>query len=528
MSFLSAAAPFAAYRRGEVDEALALAERVTAVDPNAAEAHMCAALIQLRRNDAAATIESLKRCARSRSADWILAQLRSDFAARGAPAVTIAFGARLGGFFRSQMTSLGARLAPEHRRADHAMVNVVGTSYVRSFGGSTALFPLFIGMGPTMLLLTEEASALTRRKFAVNLERVDPRRDTLLVVGGDAFYHVRNILKTRPEESETATPADYELMALVARRHGAILADARKLIGGRLFMLGSTPTFSALVDDLALRLNEELAPVCAEHDVELVDCWAELADPATNRLRVDYSANAYPGDIHYSLATTPIFINALKARGALPPETPADPAFEWSSVFECDIDPAERTRIWCEPSVSPNNAFKSDKIATSHLLARTADLVVFLAAYAAERTLAIVNVQDGYAAVAVPSQAISGCVAITDSLANRQAAQMTLDFFGRSDVDLHEFGEAALDLVAGSSFWAALLIVHPDSVEADEARCNAVLGRIGPVATLMIATARPDRIAQIETGSRAIKATIPLSNRHIPAKWHDFTLFMMT
>lgn len=528
MSFLSAAAPFAAYRRGEVDEALALVQRVTAVDPNATEAHMCAALIHLRRNDAAATLESLKRCAKSRSADWIVAQLRSDFAAHGAPAVAAAFGARLGSFFRGQMTSLSAPLAPGERQADHPLVNVVGTSYVRSFGGSTALFPLFIGMGPTMLLLTEEAAALTRRKFAVNLERVDPRRDTLLVVGGDAFYHVRNILKTRTEESETATAADHELMALVARRHGAILADARKLIGGRLFMLGSTPTFSALVDDLALQLNKELIAVCAAHDVELVDCWAELADPATNRLRAAYSANAYPGDIHYSLATTPIFINALKARGALPAETPADAEFEWSSVFECDIDPAERTRIWCEPSVSPNNAFKSDKIATSHLLGRTADLVVFLAAYAAERTLAIINAQDGYAAIAVPSQVISGCVAITDSQANRQAAQMTLDFFGRSDVDLHEFGDAALDLVANSSFWGALLIVHPDSVEADEARCNAVLGRIGPVSMLLVATARPDRIAQIETGDRQVKATIPLSNRHIPAKWHEFTLFIFS
>jgi hypothetical protein len=314
----------------------------------------------------------------------------------------------------------------------------------------------------------------------------------------------------------------------VARRHAAIFADARKLVRGRLFMLGSTPTFSALVDDLALRLNEELMAVCAAHEVELLDCWAELADPVTNRLRADYSANAYPGDIHYSLATTPIFINALKARGALPAETPADAAFEWASVFECDIDPAERTRIWSEPSVSPNNAFKSDKIATSHLLSRTADLGVFLAAYAAERTLAIVNVQDGYAAVAFPSQMISGCLAITDSVANRQAAQMTLDFFGRSDVDLHEFGEPALERLARSAFWAALLIVHPDDTEADERRCNAALGRIGSVGTLLLATARPDRIAQIEIGGREVRATIPLSNRHIPAKWHDFTLFIIS
>ena len=50
------------------------------------------------------------------------------------------------------------RFPAELRRSRHEYVNIVGSSYVRSFGGSPVLFPLFIGMGPTMLLLSDEQS----------------------------------------------------------------------------------------------------------------------------------------------------------------------------------------------------------------------------------------------------------------------------------------------------------------------------------------------------------------------------------
>ena len=526
MAFLSAAAPLALYRNGETEAAAALAQRALDEDPNAAEAHLCLALIRLRAGVIPPMVESLKHCVRVRSGDWLLGRLREDFEKRGQPGIPVPAALRLGSILRSSLSPLGPPLPPERRRSDHAFVNVVGSSYVRSFGSNTALFPLFIGMGPTMLFLTEEASAVTRRKFAENLRRVDAARDTLLVIGGDAFYHYRDLLKTRTDPTaETPNAADRELMRVVAERHGPLFADARKLMKGRLFMLGSSPTFSAFVDELALDLNEFLKPVCEANGIELLDCWAELADPATNRLRSDYSANAYPGDIHYSLATAPIFINALKAKGSLPPETSAAADFEWTSVFECEVDKSERTRIWSEPSVSPNNAFKSDKIASAHIAGVTADLIAFLLASSAERTLAVVNVRDGAIVTLVPPQLHSGCLAITDTEQNRQAAQMTLDFYGRSDAWLYSFGAAALETIQDAAFSAVLLMVNPGTEEADEQRCNEVLKRVR-ASRIIVATSDPARISRLALDGFKMHGPIAISNRHISEKWHNYALFL--
>jgi hypothetical protein len=463
---------------------------------------------------------------RVRSGDWLLARRREDFARRGMPALARNAAIRLGAFLRANLTPLGPSLPPDQRRADHPFVNVVGTSYVRSFGATTALFPLFIGMGPTMLLLTEEAAALSRRKFAENLKRVDASKDTMLVIGGDAFYHWRNLLKTRTHDGPSATQADRDLMRVVAERHAAIFADARKIIKGRLLMLGSTPTFNDFVDELALDLNGFLQPVCAAHDVEFLDCWAELADPATNRLREDYSANAYPGDIHYSLATVPIFLDALKAKGMLGPEVASAADFAWTNVFDCEVDKAERTRIWSEPSVSPNNAFKSDKIASTHLAGLVADLATYLLGCAPGRTLAMVNVRDGGPVVLIPPQVQSGALAITDGEPNRRAAQMALDFYGRSDVRLHAFGEDVLRAVQGQAFWAVILMVHPGSEEADERRCNAVLARLAPGARVIVATPDPERLPRLQLGGRRMQGPYGIANRHIPEKWRNYAIFL--
>jgi hypothetical protein len=355
---------------------------------------------------------------------------------------------------------------------------------------------------------------------------MDGSRDTLLVVGGDAYYHHRDLLKTRTHQEDGPQEEDFELMRTVARRHGPILADARKQVSGRLFLLGSTPTYSAFVDELALRLNDLLRPLCAEHGIELLDCWEDLADPVTQRLRADYSANAYPGDIHYSLAATPIFIDALKAHGVFGPETTSQADFEWTGVYECEIDKSERTRIWCEPSVSPNNAFKSDKIASSHLNQRMADLLVCLAAQGAGRTIAMVNVRDGGPAVFVPPQVQAGCLALTDTEQNHRAAQMVLDFYGRSDVQLQLQTPQAIEALAGAQFWCLLLCLHPDTHEADLRRCNEVLRRIGPCQLVVIATADPDCVGDLELGARQVRNAIQISNRHIPEKWRRYTLFI--
>jgi hypothetical protein len=517
--------PLALYVAGDDAGAAQLAAQVLADDPNAADALLCLLLLNLRSGDAKKTAQAVRACARVRAADWVLAMVRQDISQRGPPALSAEGAMRLGAGFRSSLPSLCQPLKPEQRQADHAFVNAVGTSYVRGLGANTAIFPLFIGIGRTMLLLTEEAAALTRRKFAANLSRVDSSKPTLLVIGGDANNHVRNLLNTRTHDGHEATDADRELIRLAAQRHAGVFEEAHKHIKGRLMMLSALPTYNDHVNALGMELNAALRPICDSHDVEFVDCWEALADTATNRLRLDYSASAYPDDIHFSLAATPVFLDELKRRGVLPQDAPSSANFEWTSVFDCLVEETEPTRIWCEPSISPNNAIKSDKIASTLLSGAVADLVSFLLLNEAGRNLGVVNSRDGALAIQVPAALHSGCLSLTDTEDNRRAGQMALDFYGRSDVRHSAFTEG-IAAAAGQSFFTLVLLIHPGTEDEDLQRCNEALKRLGPAQRIVVALPDRARLADLDLEGRRMVGPIEISNRLIPEKWRQFCTFV--
>jgi len=521
MSFHSTAAAHAMYRAGRPDEALNAAGKILADNPYAVEAQMTVALIMLRRNAVAETIEALRKCVAVRPAEWVLERMRQDFQAQGRPPLQRDMAFRLGGFLRSHLNPLGPALPPEHRRARHEFMNVVGTSYVRSFGGAPAFFPVFIGMGPTMLMMTEAQAAVTRRKFLENLKRVDPSRNTMLVVGGDPYYRVVELQKSGAPRPDGATEEDLALMDAVAERHAGILADAKEMITGKLMLLGATPTYSKLMDQLCARLNSRLKALCDEAGVIFLDWWDELADPATGHLKAEYSANAYPADVHFSLATTKRFMELLKADGLFGEDVEPSSAYEWSHVFECQVESTEKTRLWCEPSVTPRNAFQSHKVASSHLNGRVGDLLTCLAAQHPDQTFLMVNVRDAFLPVTVPPQVHAGCLAFTDTDDNLRVGQAVLDFHGRSDVRLAL--PDRFDMLDGRSFSQVALLIHPDSVEADERRCNEALRRMGASPSIIVATPFPERIGALDLGQRAVN-TIGVSNRHIPEQWRNYAV----
>jgi hypothetical protein len=524
VTYEPADAALAAYRLGRPDDAVAAADRAIAADPFAAEAHLIKLLLALRRHQPAEAVESLRKCLASRPPEWVVERMRQDFNAHGMPALTRDVALKVGGILRSHLGALGPAIPADARRARHEFINVVGSSYVRSFGGHPAFFPLFIGMGPTMLLLNDEQAAVTRRKFAENLKRVDLTRNTLLIAGSDPYYYAVNLQKAGVTRGAEATAEDLAEMDAVAERHRAILADAKAMIVGRPMLLGLTPTFSDHMNQLCRYLNDRLRPICEAEGVLFLDWWDELADPATGHLRDDYAAKAYPGDIHFSLSCTQRFMELLKADGHFSDAVVPGGDYEWSHVFEVNVEASEKTRIWCEPSVTPRNAFQSNKVASAHLAGHTADLLTTLLARVPDRTLAMVNVRDGYLPAAVPRQVAMGCLAFTDTAENLQVAQQVLDFYGRLDVRLSGAGD--LDLLDGQTFSHLVLLIHPDTLEADEQRCNEALRRVAAAPTVLIGTPRPDRLSLLNLGGRVAKP-MNISNRLIPEQWREYSVAMV-
>ena len=344
----------------------------------------------------------------------------------------------------------------------------------------------------------------------------------MLVVGSDPYYHVIGLEKAGAQRPNGATEDDLALMDRVAERHGPILDDAKATFSGALMLLCATPTQNEVMNTLCRRVNERLQALCAEKGVMFLDWWDELADPVTGRLRDAYCANAYPGDIHFTLEATQRFMELLKVAGQFSAAVEPSCAYDWSHVFECSVDAGEKTRIWCEPKVTPNNAFKSHKIASAHLGGRVADLMVALSAGRRENTMLMVNVRDGFLPVTIPAQAGTGTVAFTETEADFQTAQMTLDFYGRTDVALMRSGVLPTYDARGVS--QAVLQIHPDTVDADIERCNQAIARLGPV-PILVGTPFPDRIGALNLGSRKIN-TFQVSNRHIPEEWRNYAVVL--
>jgi hypothetical protein len=519
---------FVAYRNAEYDRALEIVVGLLRDDSANGEALLYEGLIHRRRGEIRRAVKSFQQCVTQESVDWLARRLREDHQWRPIADVTLEDGLAIGNLLRAKFSLIRPALPETHHKAGGQCLNVVGTSFVRSFGGNTCFFPLFIGMGPTTNVLTEESFAIARRKYAENVRRLDVRRDTMVVIGTEMYYHILNQLGTRPHGSPHITDDDRKLVITVSERYRELLLDLKSIVRGKLMLLGQTPAYDDMMNELFLDLNSRLADICEEIGVLYLDWWNDLADPESNCLRQDLSANAYPQDIHFALTTTGLFITKLREQGVLDDRVSPGQNYEWSHMFECEIEPSEKTRIWPEPSVSPNNAFRSDKIAASYAEGRLADLTAALLNQQADPFVLIVNCRDAWLPVNIPPQLVSVTVAVTDSADNRDLGQMVIDFYGRSDVVLlmHEY--ETLQRLQGIAFTYVILCLYPDSYSADLERARQTVRRLARPHALLVITPFPDRLNDLSGLGFGRVVMEKVGNRHLPELWRETTLAMLT
>jgi hypothetical protein len=346
----------------------------------------------------------------------------------------------------------------------------------------------------------------------------------MIILGADPYYYASELEKTQPERThQQPIDQDYAVMDAVSEHHRIILEDAKAAITGRVMLLATTPTNSTFINKISLYLNGRLKLLCDELGVTLVDWWSELADGATGLLRADLAANAYPGDVHFTLAATKRFIELLKADGVYGAEVEPSASYSWTHVFECSVDASEKTRIWSEPSVTPKNAVQSDKIAAAHLGGHLADVLACLLLERDGQTALMLNVRDGFLPIAIPPQLQSGILAFTDTEANLQTSRQVADFYGRTDIELRLSDE--LNLFGGQAFDRAAILIWPDTAGADMARARIALDTLSDMPSVLVGTPFPDRVGELGFGDRP-RVGFNISNRLIPEQWRDYSLFV--
>ena len=514
---------------GEWQDAVPLANEMLQHFPGSGDAAYALFIAKLASGQADMTI--FKQAVAGRSADWVVRMLRDDLP--GLCQDDPQWRARMGKFFRSLLPILDAGRHKAGDQADQGYVNAVGTSIIRTFGSNPIYFPLFIGMGNTLIGVTEQSATQMVEKYIENIRRLDLTRPLLVAAGVEPFVHVTNyppfcVSFPKPDDGtplgEVALrPQDIALMQTCAVRYRPILAEIRRLMpNGSVTMLCSTPTLYRNVNVLAQHFNAHLRVLCGQYDIPFLDVSPRLTDPVTNLFRQEYSAGAFEGDHHINSAGLAIITEELCRMGFLPEEAKSLPDYAWSNVFNFSVVCSEVTRIWCEPEVSPNNALRSPKIACSFIGEGALDLFVVESLRRAADSLLLFNVRDGFIPVNLPRPLKGECVSVSLTERDYLSARRVLAFAGRFDV-LPIRPERIIEAPSNAAFDGALAMIYPNSLESDVESAKAFFAKVD-MKWLFVAAPENADPSWVEDSGMGLRETLSLGNSHIHPDWRGFSI----
>ena len=438
--------------------------------------------------------------------------------------LTLETAAQLGKALMSLSPRLGPPLAVRPTSVARS-ITVMGTSHVRFFGGHPLFLPLFIGMGPHTLCLTPESHAVARRKILDNLARVDRDSDLILDLGAEPFYHVQNVLQTRPGNEPTVTDKDLDFMTATAERYEMLLGEVRDRLRGRLIFFNVLPTHNRIGNALSCVLNDRARTICGRLGIGFLDIWSTLLDQATGGLRHDLAAKAYNDDTHLSESAIPIVLEALRGLGVIGDDTVVDTGSAWHHVYGFPVSAGGDTRVWCEADVIPLNAFRSEKVAASFIEGAALDVLLPIIAAHADARVLMLNVKDGFLPISLPPGAAAQVIGVCDNPRALHAAERVAAFAGRDDIALVADRDVLPLRLTGRSFDVSIGNVHPATVAHDLERAEALLSGVSAGRLFVIGPGdlfRGRQVAPIFQTTRFY----PLGNRHLPDNWRGYGLFL--
>jgi hypothetical protein len=461
---------------------------------------------------------ALRRARDALGADGLITALRQALPGSSLPVPALGI---LGAFIRAARPAIGpAELLHERPPMMPPYVNVLGTSHVRVFGCRPYFFPVFAGMGPDMMLLTDASAEASVRRIADNFARLDKRQDTLMVLSGEALCHVLNYHKTRPEAGPV-TELDRDFMRASLGRYNLLLPGLQRLAEARVALLNALPTYDPVLNELARQLNDGLRELCPLHGVHFIDVWDQLTDPATGLLRREMAAEAYNDDVHLSEAAMPLLESALREIGFLTPRMEQSPEAPWSYVFTLPVSPGSETRLWSETNVIPANAFKSEKVAAAHVGIKALEHLLPQLLAVPKPNLLILNAREGFLGTMLPPGLAERCTSLIETEGRLTLARRIAAFCGRFDLDLQ--------LIAGAKvqkqYDFVLAMLHPDDLKHDLQRLAGILQHLQCQRVMVVApnAAAAEPLAQAGFTPRA---SVLLGNRLLPERWRETVLLL--
>lgn len=404
-------------------------------------------------------------------------------------------------------------------------LNVLGTSHARSFGANSYYLPIFAGIGRTMLVLTEESFRLTREKVSQNLRRLDKSQDIMLILGGEPRLHYENFLNTRSQSGGYLSDDDFQLMDLVGQRYMEIAKEVETQVNGKVAIYNVLPTFDPKVNLLTERLNKEIALLCTGSSILFVNVINDLMDSKTGGIREEFTAHAYEGDFHLGIKALPVITDKFKELGLVPDYASTANDFDWNYVFTFQFSPHEPSRIWCEPNVSPNNAFSSWKIAATFVAGRAIEYIIGHFVFNnMVQNITFINSMEGFLPLHFPLGISNSLKAVSLNDKENAMAVRIANIMGRHDCHFTIVNQEAAAPINEKEMLVYTILPH----QADDQRkvFNSFMSRNEFKYCVVIA---PDNgyINRLSINGWKLVDGMEIGNHHLQPEWQKMVIFLL-
>ncbi len=414
---------------------------------------------------------------------------------------------------------------PRPATDDGAFVYAVGSSYVRSFSSSTVFLPLWLGPANELTFITDEGAARTAAHLTATLDRCDPLRPVLLVMGNnDPIVHADNLAGTKDRQAAGELGSHAEVIGEAARRYVQVLETLLERYPGiALYVLGACVMFSTEHNEFVRMTNRVLGVECARLGIPFFDINDDLTDPVTGTLRVDRASA--PDNTHLSKeASVELVGAALEERGLLP--AGALP-FEWSFLWQAPLTPPFVVRIWGEPHTGPSNLVHSRTVAFNHVLERALHVLLGTLALeppAARPSVLVPACREGLVPLSLPVDGLGQITGVDSDPAAVLTARRLADYFGRPEIAFRlQPPDVPLRDVAESHDYVFLALRDPS---ADDPR--AILAQALSVSTktvIILSTLDWSTLEPPVSGTRMIFSVADATTR---PPWNAGTILIET
>lgn len=337
-----------------------------------------------------------------------------------------------GQLLRSTLPTLNAPPEyPPFRKSESPLVYVVGTSNARGFGSSPYFLSFFSFIGAEAYLLQGQQYQDTLTRTSRIIERLEPGRPVLLILGAEPRLLLENRFNTRPQAFGELMDSDYRHMEAAAKQYRALGVALQEFARGPLYFMAPLPTLSTETNVLTKYMIERLHQEFEGTGLGVVDPFEAFIDASTGLMDTRLQIIKNESELHFNHEGLEIIMSRLVDQGLLPPGALSTPQYHWDNMIPIKMGNQE-TKIWNDPARS----LKSEMTAATMMMDNFVDYLHGHYLQKEPCDLVIFNARQGFLPIRMGGGLSLHITTLSLDDVDTEMCRRLITFAGRQDISV--------------------------------------------------------------------------------------------